>query len=247
MSDPFDDKEARAADYVLGTLGSAERKEVEASLASDEDLAARVEQWSRRLLPLAQALPPVEPPPSVWRTIERTLDRDLERRPESRLVTDLKAAQGALRRRLALWRWSALVASTVAATLALFIAVTGIWLPVRQDTRFVATLNEGATGPSWFVTVDLETQQLTIRPLGELAGSDRDYELWLVSGAGEAPQSLGLLDPVQEISFRVAPELSAASLPDAVLAISLEPAGGSPTGLPTGPVVYQGALLAVAD
>ncbi len=27
------------------------------------------------------------------------------------------------------------------------------------------------------------------------------------------------------------------------LAISLEPIGGSPTGLPTGPVVFQGVLL----
>ena len=191
MSDPFDDKEARAADYVLGTLGSAERKEVEASLASDEDLAARVEQWSRRLLPLAQALPPVEPPPSVWRTIERTLDRDLERRPESRLVTDLKAAQGALRRRLALWRWSALVAGTVAATLALYIAITGIWwivnaiIMLKERQQISGLRATCAVVPGPLVATTLAAGVIDERA-GQDATADRtDQKIdWVRDGAG---------------------------------------------------------------
>ena len=35
--------------------------------------------------------------------------------------------------------------------------------------------------------------------------------------------------------------------PSAALAVSLEPPGGSPTGKPTGPVLYQGRLLALGD
>ena len=61
---------------------------------------------------------------------------------------------------------------------------------------------------------------------------------------GATPRSLGLLDPLQEISLPIGSELAT---PNAALAVSLEPAGGSPSGLPTGPVLFQGHLQAVTD
>lgn len=112
------------------------------------------------------------------------------------------------------------------------------------ESRFVAVLSEGPASPAWLVTVDITEQQLTIRPVTELAAKNKSYELWVVAGGDAPPRSLGLLDPLQQINLPIAAELAT---PTAALAVSLEPAGGSPTGLPTGPVVYQGALLSVSQ
>jgi anti-sigma-K factor RskA len=62
----------------------------------------------------------------------------------------------------------------------------------------------------------------------------RVYELWLLP-EGAAPISLGTFDGVTTLPL---PSLQAAS----TLAVSLEPLGGSPTGLPTGPVLAVGVL-----
>jgi anti-sigma-K factor RskA len=88
---------------------------------------------------------------------------------------------------------------------------------------------------------------MTIRPLETAAVEDRALQLWLVAGSQAPPRSLGLLDPVHEIALQLDPRAEARLRPSASLAVSLEPPGGSPTGLPTGPVIYQGPLLALAE
>jgi quercetin dioxygenase-like cupin family protein len=67
------DKDRRAAEYALGTLGPAERRRVEAEMASDTELCAHVEQWERRLIGLEDGREEA-PPPEVWERIERALD-----------------------------------------------------------------------------------------------------------------------------------------------------------------------------
>jgi anti-sigma-K factor RskA len=78
-------------------------------------------------------------------------------------------------------------------------------------------------------------QQVAVQP-------GRVLELWSVPPQG-APRSLGL------ISADGATVLPRGKLPDTLLkggtdalAVSVEPPGGSPTGAPTGPVVYAGKL-----
>lgn len=239
MTDEFDSLDALAADYVLGTQSAAERREIQARLTHDQDLARRVSDWTQRLSPIAESLPSVAPPPRVWQAIQARIVPG-QVRPAA---AGFEAIERALTRRLARWRWGAMAAGAMAAALALYVAATVMTPPKSQDGQFIAMLNEGSAGPTWFVTVDLETQRLTIRPLGKPPSDDQAFELWLVAGADSPPRSLGLLDPAREISLPLVDSLSAAALPDAVLAVSLEPAGGSPTGLPTGPVLYQGALL----
>jgi anti-sigma-K factor RskA len=56
------------------------------------------------------------------------------------------------------------------------------------------------------------------------------------------PRPLGLIAK-GALSVDLGP-LAARALASGVLAVSLEPAGGSPTGSPTGPVLYQGRILA---
>ena len=101
--------------------------------------------------------------------------------------------------------------------------------------------------PLWVVSADVERGRLSIRPVNATApAADKSYELWLLPAGGAAPRSMGLL-PTGTTSVDTAlPESLQALLSSAQgLAISLEPAGGSPTGAPTGPVVHQAAILQI--
>jgi anti-sigma-K factor RskA len=67
--------------------------------------------------------------------------------------------------------------------------------------------------------------------------------MWMLPGGDEKPVSLGLIT-THETQVMVVPAALAARLDRAAgLAMSVEPAGGSPTGLPTGPVLYAGPAL----
>jgi anti-sigma-K factor RskA len=234
MSDELHEREGLAAEYVLGSLDRATRLRVEQMLQTDAELARLVDVWQQRLAPLADPVPPVAPPPQVWAGIERVLHE--ERAPLAPRQTHRGWSQS-----LAFWRWSTLGAGALAAALALYIALA----PTEPPTRYVAVLGQGDASPALLVTVEPAAGRMTIRPLQTAPVEDRTMQLWLVAG-NAPPQPLGLLDPAQEISLQLDPAVEAAG-PDAALAVSLEPPGGSPTGLPTGPVIYQGPLLTLAE
>ena len=234
MTDEREDLEALAAEYALGTLDGADRQRAESLIAEDLDFADLVDTWNVQLARMGGAVPPVEPSADVWRRIESDLPAEL--RPPS----PTRQADGGWVP--AFWRWWALAASGAAVALAIYVAA--FTQPVGEG-RFVAVLNEGAAKASWLITVDVAEQRLTIRPLAPVEAENKALELWLVSGGDTKPRSLGLLDArgTRSIALPVAVQNE---LPQAAaFAISLEPAGGSATGLPTGPVVYQGALLPV--
>ncbi len=81
-------------------------------------------------------------------------------------------------------------------------------------------------------------------PTRDLPAARGSAELWLI-GADGKPKPLGLLDPARPAAMRLPEPLGRGVVEKAVLAVSLEPRGGSPTGLPTGPVVAKGAILAL--
>lgn len=71
----------------------------------------------------------------------------------------------------------------------------------------------------------------------------RSAQLWLIDGAA-APVPIGLLNASSggmSADLQIAEAVSQGS----TLAISIEPAGGSPTGQPTGPVVASGTLVQI--
>ena len=65
--------DALAAEYVAGTLRGPARRRFGALRPSHPALEAAVQRWQARLLPLADSLDPVAPPPAVWRGIEQRL------------------------------------------------------------------------------------------------------------------------------------------------------------------------------
>jgi anti-sigma-K factor RskA len=238
MTEDLQGTEVLAAEYVLGSLDRATRLRAEQMRRSDPAFVRLVDLWQRRLAPLAATVPEVEPPAEVWTAIERSLGGH-QRAP---------AAPAAPRPRvmdsLAFWRWATLGASALAAALALYIVLTPAAPPA---TRYVAVLGRGDASPALLVTVDPAAGRMTIRPLETATVEDRALQLWLVAGGQAPPRSLGLLDPAHEIALELDPQAEANLRPSAALAVSLEPPGGSPTGLPTGPVIYQGPLLALAE
>src|SRR5687767_11202980 len=70
------------------------------------------------------------------------------------------------------------------------------------------------------------------------------YELWMLP-EGRAPVSLGLLPGTGNAALPLDAEALAVLAQTMTLAVSLEPAGGSPTGAPTGPVLFTAPLLRV--
>ncbi len=219
-------REELAGQYVLGTLRGRARDRFEVYLRQDQDLQRRVAAWEERLHPMLDDVSPVRPGPEVWRDLVRRLGFEA-------------AGQSAAPR---WWAWR-----PVFGVLAVVLVVGGLSLrePVRQNLLFMPDINvtfvDEARGPLWRIEADSVNNRVEITVLDDVAlDADRAMELWLLRDAGQAPVSLGLMPlnrgAVQ--SFRAAAQLSLGT----GLAVSLEPAGGSPTGLPTGPVLYAQQL-----
>jgi anti-sigma-K factor RskA len=95
----------------------------------------------------------------------------------------------------------------------------------------------------WLIDARLPEGRLTVRAFpAAQPPPGKSYELWMIPSAGN-PVSLGLLPAEGTAEIRLPQGLGDRVLAAAGLAVSLEPAGGSPTGLPTGPVPYQATLV----
>jgi anti-sigma-K factor RskA len=141
---------------------------------------------------------------------------------------------------LSFWRAGAGVA--LAAALALAIGL-GLALQPLPPSTHSAVFADGQGRPVWILEATLPEGRLGLRALaGAPPPPERAYELWMLP-AGGAPVSLGLLPASGSAERHIPAALGARLLTAAGLAVSVEPAGGSPTGQPTGPVVYQAALV----
>jgi anti-sigma-K factor RskA len=217
MSMDSDDLNDLAGEYVLGTLTGEERVAFEARLRHDPAAARAVALWASHLQPLADAVAPAIPPTDLWRRIQRDLG----------LPT---------RTRAPIW-----IAAAVAAAL---IAVAFLIpdLIFRPDVNSVAQLAPQGGEPAFVVSVLDDQKKLLVRAAKVDALPNQSYELWAVPPSGAAPLSLGVIEATGETERDVAENLRGLLTPGATLAVSLEPAGGSPTGSPT-TVMFAGTLV----
>ncbi len=364
-----DDRDALAAEYVLGTLSADERDQAEALLVIDPGFAEIVRVWERRLGELNVMVEAVEPPPDVWDRIKTEID-GAERRiaaeaeavipaaeesplptiaeaapqtaPDAAVETTAEAApevepkaeatpelapeqpaetvpdllaeptidaaaplpqdleetsavaalasslllppepppqaeapsptepaaaspapkseRGAeivyLARQARRWRGFTVAMSAVAALLAVYIAVGQLapgLLPVGRlsqsaavpppGSRLVAVLQQEPTAPAFLLTVDPQHHTMTVRRVTASADTGRSYELWLIASNNPKPRSLGLIG-AEEFTTRPLPaDFDVTAMRAASYAVSLEPAGGSPSGVPTGPVLFTGKMV----
>jgi anti-sigma-K factor RskA len=221
-----------AAEFALGSLDFAERTTLAARRQREPELDDAISTWELRLSPLAEAIPPIEPPrdylADIWRRISGGAAND-------NIVLDLT-------RRLQRWRVSAIAAASVAAALAIGIGLRENLRPAAPH-EFVAVLQKSADAPAFIVTVNIDTRSLTVRPVAAPAQPDKAYELWIIDAKLGAPRSLGVLDQKNP----TAPNLSTYDptvVQSATYAVTVEPPGGSPTGQPTSAPVFVGKLIA---
>ncbi|EKS36000.1 anti-sigma factor [Afipia clevelandensis] len=112
-----------------------------------------------------------------------------------------------------------------------------------QAAQFVAILQQNPSAPAFILTVDTETKNFTVRKVGAAPAPGKSYELWLVSDKLQRPRSLGVIGGSD---FTIRPGLAdydSDTINKATYAVTVEPEGGSPTGVATGPIVYTGKLI----
>jgi anti-sigma-K factor RskA len=217
--------EMLAAEYVAGVLSADERQAASRRIDSDPAFARLVDQWEVRLAPLGSAYRPVEPPASVKAAIDRRLFTGTERH--------------GLWTSLAFWR--ALAAAALAA-LAIVVVIPYVNPPVeRPQMRLVASLAAEGSDVRYLAVFDAAHGEVALSHVSGERASGRDFELWMIEGKNP-PISMGVVPAGETTHIVIPPALRARLSSGAVLAISLEPSGGSPTGQPTGPVVAAGDL-----
>jgi len=116
--------------------------------------------------------------------------------------------------------------------------------PARlQQDRLVAVLQQEPTAPAFLLTLDTQHRSLIVRRVSAKPEAGRSYELWLISSRFPAPRSFGIVGN-DEFTQRALPgNYDVDTLRTASYAVSLEPAGGSPSGVPTGPVLFTGKAV----
>lgn len=219
-----------ASEYVLGTLRGRARRRFEALLPAHPALRAAVARWEARLIPLAGAVTPVAPSAGVWARVQQRVFTD---------TVPLRWWQ-----RLGVWRGASAFATVAALAFALswaqrkpeataIASVPPIIVVIAPNPEAASVLQAGfAAG------ISADGRSIVIRPLHDISpGAGRALELWALPAQG-VPRSLGLVSGHQPTTVQRAVLLQET----AAFAVSLEPAGGSPSGAPTGPVVSVGKL-----
>lgn len=218
-----EERDVLAGEYVLGVLDASLSREIESALARDDGLRDAVAYWENRLHPLSSLAPLADPPMDSWRAIQSRLTSAGTPRSWWASATP--------------WRWSTAGFAAAAAGLLLYVAM----VPNNPSAipPLVAVLHAPQSQTAGWVAVmgqhELHLAELT----AEKPPAAHAFELWAIAPHATRPVPLGVIP--------ASGALQLASLPKAVvngaaLAISIEPPGGSPTGLPTGPVVYAGVL-----
>ena len=165
-----------------------------------------------------------------------------------------------LQRRVSRWRRMTVLMGAIAAVLALYIGLARLapgLIPLGPHSapvvaqapmpalgaRLVAALNQEPTAPAFLLTVDPQRRTMVVRRVSATADPGHSYELWLIAGKPAAPRSLGVVGADEFTERPIPANFDLATLRAATYAVSLEPSGGSPSGAPTGPVLFTGKMV----
>ncbi|TGT37612.1 anti-sigma factor [Mesorhizobium sp. M8A.F.Ca.ET.165.01.1.1] len=223
-----------AAEYVLGVLPAEERQIASRRIDSETEFARLVDGWEVHLSPLGAGYPEIEPPASVKPAIDRRLFSSTAAAPAE--------PRAGLWSSLAFWRGLAVAA---VAALALYVAVPYVNRPAEQpQARLVASLAADGSDVKYLAVYESERHEVSLSHVSGALASGKDFELWMIEGKN-APVSMGVIPAGATAHIGVSPATQQKLAQGAVLAVSLEPAGGSPTGQPTGPVVAAGDLKGI--
>ena len=238
-------QERLAAEYALGTLRGRARERFRRWMAEDAAVASAAAKWETRLAPMTAAVAPLRPRARVWRAIQERLEIGQPR-------------AGGFWGNLVLWRSLGLAASGMAAALLVAIGLIAprapepVPAPVvlrapsnEMGATYLAVLSDPKTRkPMLVVSAGRNSNDLWVKTLDPaIHVADKSLELWALP-PGQAPKSLGLVAASEKMTALKLAAVADQSLAEApALAVSLEPKGGSPTGAPTGPVLFSGPCI----
>ena len=216
-----------SAEYILGTLKGPARRRFEQLIRQKPVWAQTLNWWEGHMHLLADTVPAVSPPNKVWKNIEAQL-------------FNRKATQHS-----AWWKNWAFASTALATGLAILLVIQTPQSLNDSKPAAVALLATEKSEAGWLLNETKKSDtDVTINAIA-LASlqlkADNAFELWLLPADKSKPISLGLLPQQGNNVFKV-PKDVIPLMATGLLAVSLEPVGGSPTGQPTGAVLYQGRM-----
>ncbi|MDQ0315698.1 anti-sigma factor [Amorphus orientalis] len=224
--------EELADEFVLGLLDAQEAKDVEHRMDRDPALAQAVATARDRYLALDLAAEPVDLPSGFADRVDAALGAGEDNAPEAPADVPPAANENkpAPRRR---WRMAA------AAAVVAFVVGLGLGREVFVQEPVVIAVLLDETGTPTAVVEDFGNDTAEIRFLADVqVPAGRVMEVWTLPSQERGPVSLGLVDAARQARLR-GPELPSPS-DNQLYEITLEQAGGSPTGRPTGPIIAKG-------
>lgn len=226
----FEGRNALVAEYVLGLLSPREHDRVGALIENDQNLRGERDFWVSRFASLNDEFSETPVPGHLYAAIASRVFGE-QRSPAS--------------------FWDNLMVWRGIAAGALAVAVAAVGFNLAQPapdanalaTQLVAALEGDGSNVKFVALYDGSGNvRLTALSGDDLPG--QDYELWAIQG-GNAPVSMGVIPVSQRSAVTLSPEVLQGWGEGSVLAISIEPDGGSPTGAPTGPVVATGVATPI--
>lgn len=218
--------DALIGEYLLGTLRGSARRRFERALREEPAVALRLRTLQREFTPHYSESVAETVPSGGWSRLERELGLSQHRTPWYSRTSFLRV-----------WSFGATAAALLVSAVLLMLRP-----PTETTLTPIAQLAMKGAPPSITAHLSSDGRMLVlqaVRPV--VAGPLQSYELWLIPAEGGAPRSLAVLGQLDG-RLRVPAAYVGRLRQGAQLAISVEPAGGSPTGAPTGPVILSGAI-----
>jgi len=234
-----DEQDRLAAEYVLGLLDGEDRGLAERMLTSDAVFQADVEQWRRRFAEWDETAVHVPAGEALWQRIEASLADapPVAARPAPRAPQQASPGRWrALWDNLRFWRGFGLAGAFAA--LALAVGLSFFAVKASRQPVLVAVLMTDANQPG-AVLRTFADGRAELTPLGDMQiPHNHSIQVWTFPNPTSAPVSVGVVQVAKTVLLDIE------NLPrphsNQLFAISIEPLAGSPTGLPTGPVVMKG-------
>ena len=265
LTDP-EDRQAASASYVIGLLDAEDLQAFETALGTDEALQTEVAFWRDRTLGLTERATSVQPSEALWSRIAESLDgaEDRESPPAKaasaagaspapiaagrshdavRPASSFSAPRQTRSRRShrSLWNrlglWQGLTALSTAAAIAL--ATYVVQRPPEVRVYMAVLKSPGQQTAGWLVQART-TGTVRLVPIdpNTIVPANKSLQVWTQPAGSTAPIPIGLIEPGE--SFEIPVDQLPSLAGEQLFAISLEPSGGSPTGQPTGPILFAG-------
>jgi anti-sigma-K factor RskA len=218
-----------AAEYVLGLLEGEDKTGAERRLASDAAFAREVETWRTRFMAFDDATEPRPAGDALWRKIEAAIQAPAR-------ATATQSAWSRLWGNIGVLRAATLAASFAAILFAIGLVGALKYVRDHQPVMVAVLLDGDKPGAVVHVFADGRVALVPLTTINVPEG--RVLEVWTLPSRERGPVSVGLMSQARTLQLNLK-DLTAPRV-DQLFEITLEPAGGSPIGRPTGPVLFKG-------